>query len=560
MSDPQLFAYIRIVRLFNMWAFTTVFSGYAYEILPLNSALLPFIFVCISVGCLSTAVVRLCLIESEAAVLTAHQSNRLALLIMLALIAVYFGPLVFQLATAPSSAWDFLDFWAPIANEISGHATEAIKGKSHQPLLLAATISMWAVVFMNLIGASAFAGPLVWWICLLTMIFLQSYLIVRCAGGTPSISVMAVLLLISMPLFNNHASLFGYTELLALALILVTFLNVICYLRTDRPSWLFFAVLSGAGLFYTRNTGPLFAIAAVLPLILWGPRKAITVVFALVGLAAVVTLAFGVEKSPPNLAYHNGLLQGNVEECPEHSARYLYLRLYGIGEQKDLVLGSNYTELRVGPRAVPGGLVFDLPAQSSKTDALWGVRVQCKGRRGSRFAALETHFLPVAESKFVLWKAIELYKNDDKYVLLIDGRPLKLSMSFRGLPYAIASALILNKSFSVLCISLVIVALLTRKTVDNAKTEEWVKRWWNYTVLITVLTMMVFISLYCLFPYFRQNSGTGMDTIGSRTLFPLLLGTYVCWGSVVASVANLNLSFRHQAEQDMQTGNTVPLD
>ena len=124
---------------------------------------------------------------------------------------------------------------------------------------------------------------------------------------------MAVLLLISMPLFNNHASLFGYTELLALALILVTFLNVICYLRTDRPSWLFFAVLSGAGLFYTRNTGPLFAIAAVLPLILWGPRKAITVVFALVGLAAVVTLAFGVEKSPPNLAYHNGLLQGNVE-------------------------------------------------------------------------------------------------------------------------------------------------------------------------------------------------------------------------------------------------------
>ena len=216
MSDPQLFAYIRIVRLFNMWAFTTVFSGYAYEILPLNSALLPFIFVCISVGCLSTAVVRLCLIESEAAVLTAHQSNRLALLIMLALIAVYFGPLVFQLATAPSSAWDFLDFWAPIANEISGHATEAIKGKSHQPLLLAATISMWAVVFMNLIGASAFAGPLVWWICLLTMIFLQSYLIVRCAGGTPSISVMAVLLLISMPLFNNHASLFDIRNFLRL--------------------------------------------------------------------------------------------------------------------------------------------------------------------------------------------------------------------------------------------------------------------------------------------------------------------------------------------------------
>ena len=69
-------------------------------------------------------------------------------------------------------------------------------------------------------------------------------------------------------------------------------------------------------------------------------------------------------------------------------------------------------------------------------------------------------------------------------------------------------------------------ALAIRETTGRFK-DPALNWWGNYLVVYVAAALLVWVALYFFLPYFRHNSSPGVDTVGSRTLFPMLVSAFV---------------------------------
>ena len=231
---------LKILRWSNVWVVFTILCGFADVIFAATSSALAPVFVVIpalTVGILFWKIVELEL-ELARDANTVNNLDTLTTLFLLIVIAAYIVAILLELFLAPSSAWDLLDFWAPLTNEISGFRSENIADRSHQPLLLASNLSVWGVTLKAFEDFPPHIGPVIFWALLLLAICAMAYLVVRLAGASANKGLLVLVLLLSIPLYENHVALFGYTELLSSAFILAIFGNVIAYRITRNFGWL----------------------------------------------------------------------------------------------------------------------------------------------------------------------------------------------------------------------------------------------------------------------------------------------------------------------------------
>ena len=295
------------------------------------------------------------------------------------------------------------------------------------------------------------------------------------------------------------------------------------------------ALLCALGLAFTRNTGILFAVVALLPLLILGFRKSVLLVVTACTVLTAVTLASALTEEPPNLTFRDGVLQGDIPACPDGSVKFLYVRVYGVGNQYDSVRDSVFLNTRVISQIESGRTVFKLPSDIASPDTVWSTRVQCKGKTGAYFRAIKTHFIPVAERKLVLSENVEFHLGYNRIVVAVAGRIIRIDGSLYGLSDTITTTLFKNSSFGMVpCFLLLALILVIKENSSKAKIP-FLSWWGAYLGICLMLTLAIYVVLYGFLPYFRHNAATNMDTVGSRTLMPLLVPVFVGCAAWVAS-------------------------
>lgn len=532
-GSPPLKQQLAVLRWVNIWVLCTLLSGFA----SVTSSTIASLSVAIIVFVVCVLFWKIISFESGRSAQSIKENYRLTTFVLCVAIAVVIVIVLLHLLLAPAAAWDLLDFWAPLGIELSEKAPKNIIENSHQPFLLPSTFSLWGSATEAFGYIEPHLGSVLFWMLLFLVVCVLTYLVFRLAGGSKNKALAGVILFLTIPLYENHAALFGYTEILVLALILAIFSNLIAYQATRNPAWLAMVILCAVGLTFTRNTGIVYAAIALISLLLLSFPKSVISVATVITILPAVLWVFVLEDEPNNLTFRDGVFEGEISSCPADSAKFLYLRLYGAGDQYDTLRDSAFFDARVISWVENEKRKFVLSSEVASPESVWAVRVQCKGRRGDRFKATETHYVPVAERKLMLSEHLQLYVTADRYVMRLAGRTLRINASIDNLPQSSFAALYLNSSFGI-APTLMLFALVLGVKRNKGTSNDSVLSWWgNYLVVYTAIALLAWVALYYFLPYLRINSWLGLDTVGSRTLFPIVVSLCVGCAAFLASMA-----------------------
>ncbi len=181
-------------------------------------------------------------------------SRRLALSSLYLFLLVIF--LTYSISLLPISSWDFLSFWGVKANDLIEHI-DSSTGKSFtynhpHPITLVA-IAAWAGI-ANAQGASYPALASIW--AMLACSTLGGIFVYAKMRGCSIFSAsLCSLLLLTMPLYENHLLLAGYAELPLITLTTLATIWFVIGRDSSNQILIVLAILLASIAIYTKNTG-----------------------------------------------------------------------------------------------------------------------------------------------------------------------------------------------------------------------------------------------------------------------------------------------------------------
>ena len=200
---------------------------------------------------------------------------------LLGLLSIYLASWLYIVSNLPAQGWDVFDHWGKVAARFIEHSladqAQPFAYKQYHPKTLSLVL-VWSAWCGTLFGSSE---GLVWSTPWLGFVFSVALLV---AGWTynqtknTNWSLGAILLVLTIPLFENHALISGYGELpLGLSIIATTVLFAIAI---PERSWTLIVIagLAAASTTVMKNAGAAYAVAPILAaLVVWsaqlGPRK-----------------------------------------------------------------------------------------------------------------------------------------------------------------------------------------------------------------------------------------------------------------------------------------------
>ena len=166
---------------------------------------------------------------------------------------------LYIVATSPVFSWDWLDYWSQktmiiLTNEqINGSASPMLQDR-HPP-----GFPYFASLLSEAAQAIETGVGLVNYIVVVALLFLLSWLMV---GGSLPLMAPAILVLMTIPIFENHLLTFGYTEMLTSILMAILGMHLSeKKLKTSQLPVLFILAL---GLVTLRNTGWAYVVLLIL--------------------------------------------------------------------------------------------------------------------------------------------------------------------------------------------------------------------------------------------------------------------------------------------------------
>ena len=444
-------------------------------------------------------------------------------LILLALSA-YTLIAFYQILNAPTMAWDVMDFWAPLASEL-GHGTPGVKFKqSHQPMLIPANIALWNNSAQMAEVEPASLGSKLMWVSMVSMIIAISMLIGRLLGIKSSMALLTAVMLLTCPLLENHMNLYGYSELGVLMFLLGIVVNAVAYKRFNGKLWLWFVPVCIVGAALSRNTGAMYAVIVVagLPICTLIGRNSAHIL-SIVGVAVFVSgLAVGlsIREQPGNVRIVDNAIVGEMDVCSAEAKPVLFLRLYGVGSMVDQVTGETYLNTKVRSTITENGQRFIVDNITEPIESVVHLRAQCRDESGKR---LNGFAFPVSERQLTLGTGLSLHTGYGRVVVFLKGRSIQIDPSLRNFGSSLFRAGFINSSFSTgfILLLLVIGGHLGKQRcrIQNSGGVSWIG---GYSVVIATGSFLFYLLLFLISPYFRYNSLDGNDTIGTRSLVPLL--------------------------------------
>ena len=169
--------------------------------------------------------------------------------------AIYCGAI-----SGPATGWDPLDFWLfkthYILTEPNREAVESLLTNGRHPFLLMYLLTPIAVLFGNV------AGPILWWVFWILLPFLLvsfARTILTERENSLLVSTCLVYGMLTLPLIENHALLYGYAELpLAVLSLCMSFHGYKAISMGGWKHWLYFVLycflatqIKNSGLLYS---------------------------------------------------------------------------------------------------------------------------------------------------------------------------------------------------------------------------------------------------------------------------------------------------------------------
>jgi hypothetical protein len=459
----------------------------------------------------------------------------------------------FFILTSPVGSWDFLDYWGPRAVEVITGTTRSAGLHFHQPNLMPENLAFWQRYSNDLLSLHYSSGSQFFWLTLLILIYLLSYLLPRLLGISTAKSLFVVLCVVNVPLFENHLALVGYTETLTIVFLFSMLASIMAYRNTGGLIFLWMALSSALGAAMSRNTGIFYVAIFSLPaLLIYRPTRYLLMGALPVCLSVCVALLLSAERVAPDVFQRGDAIFGEVD-CPPEAAEKLYLRLIGDGDAIHPAYREPYTDMWVESTSLSARKRFFIDLNEAQLKNIWSLRVRCMVRDSGRWRPVSSENYPVASHKLEIREGLTLYKVDNGYVFVVNGRLFRIAYSADAFLLSLAQQLLINQSFSVfLLLNFIGGCFLLRRR--HVVAHSPVCRWWvRYTLLLYVISNLFYFTAYLCLPYLRDNAAPGSDTLGSRALMPIVMGVSIATLSAVFCILEQRIVRISQATPAFKT-------